>query len=390
MTGEAETESIAIPFGRAARALFALDPQATFLNHGSFGAPPRAVLAAQALIRARLEAQPVAFFVEEYPEAVRAAAARLAGFVGARGEDLAFVENATAGANAVLRSLAFAPGDEIVTTTHCYGAVRQVLRHVAATTGAVVVEADPPWPARDAGSVAEAVEAAIGPRAKLLVIDHIASRTALIFPVERIIRAAKARGLRVLVDGAHAPGQIALDVASLGADWFVGNAHKWLLAPKGCGFLWAAADARDGLHPTVISHDYGRGFPAEFDWIGTRDPSAWLAVGSAIDFVEGIGAVILRERNHALAIAAGAMLAHAWGTETGAAPALFGAMATVRLPGRRDATIEAATALRARLWAERRIEVMVAPFAGMLWARVSAQIYNDADDYARLAAALAG
>ena len=388
MAGEASIESRSIAFGRAALPLFALDSDAIFLNHGSFGAPPRAVLDAQGAIRARLEAQPVAFFVEEYPAAVRAAAARLAGFVGARGEDLAFVENATAGANAVLRSLSFAPGDEIATTTHCYGAVRQVLRHLEATTGAIVVEADPPWPARDAQSVAEAVEAAIGKRTRLVVIDHLASRSALIFPVERIVRAAKSVGARVLIDGAHAPGQLALDVAALGADWYVGNAHKWLLAPKGCGFLWAAVGARDGLHPPVISHDYGKGFPAEFDWIGTRDPSAWLAVGAAIDFVEGIGAARLRERNHALAVEAGAMLARAWGTQTGAAPEQFGSMATVRLPGAREASFESALALRARLWAEHRIEVMIMPFAGALWARVSAQIYNEAGDYARLAAAV--
>ena len=375
-------------FGRTLLARFALDADATFLNNGSYGAPPLVVLAAQASWRARMEAQPVAFFQEVYPPALAAAKARLGTFLGAAAADLAFVENATAGANAVLRSLRFAAGDEIVTTMHCYGAVRQTLRHVAASSGAVVTEAPTPWPARDAEAVAQAVIAALGPRTRLLVIDHLASPSAMVFPLAPIVAAARARGIRVLVDGAHAPGQLALDVPAIGADWYLGNAHKWLFAPKGCGFLWAARDAREGLHPPVISHGYGAGFPGEFDWIGTRDPSAWLTVGEGIAFLESLGVERVRARNHALAVEAGAMLAAAWDTETGAAPALFGAMATVRVPGGRAATHDGALALRRRLWAERRIEVPVMPFAGALWIRVSAQVFNETADYERLARAL--
>jgi isopenicillin-N epimerase len=211
----------------------------------------------------------------------------------------------------------------------------------------------------------------------------------MIFPLAAIVAAAKARGVPVLVDGAHAPGQLALDMPALGADWYVGNCHKWLFAGKGCGFLWAAPHARADLQPPVISHDYEKGFPDSFDWIGTRDPSAWLTLPDALAFGDAIGWERIRAHNDALAAAMAEMIARRWGTEIGAAPDLRAAMATIRVPGTRAASDEAAQALRDRLWREHRIEAPVVPFAGALWARISAQIWNHEDEYARLAAALA-
>jgi isopenicillin-N epimerase len=191
--------------------------------------------------------------------------------------------------------------------------------------------------------------------------------------------------LKSLVDGAHAPGILTLDVPAIGADWYVGNCHKWLMAPKGSGFLWASRSVQAVLHPLVISHGYGRGFSAEFDWIGTRDPTAWLAVPDAIELHQRLGGQKLRARNAALAREAATMLAKAWGTERGTADALSGSMAAVRLPVRGPASAERAAALRIRLFEEHRIEVAVTAFADALWARVSAQAYNEPADYERLA-----
>ncbi|HEV2958032.1 MAG TPA: aminotransferase class V-fold PLP-dependent enzyme [Xanthobacteraceae bacterium] len=363
-----------------------LDPEVAFLNHGSYGATPRAVLAEQDRWRALMERRPTYFMERELPPALRAAAARLAAFVGARAEDLVFVENATAGCNAVLRSLRFAPGDEIVLTDHGYPAVRKAAEYVAARTGARVVEAAVPFPLSDPAQVVAAVSSRLGPRTRLAVLDHIASSTAVIFPLRELTALCHAAGVPVLVDGAHAPGMLSLDVPSVGADWYAGNCHKWLMAPKGSAFLWVAPERQADTHPLVISHGFGQGFAAEFAWVGTRDPSAWLSVPAAIDFHERLGGSKLRERNAALAREQAMMLARAWATERGAPDALTGSMAAVRLPPREPATTERALELRRKLFDDHRIEVPVTAFAGALWARISAHAYNRPEDYARLAA----
>jgi isopenicillin-N epimerase len=376
------------------RDAFLLEDGVAYLNHGSYGATPRTVLAAADAWRRRMEAQPVRFMQSELPKLLRATASRLAAFMGARGEDLVFVDNATAGVNAVLRSLDFGPGDELLTTTHVYGAVRRTLQYVAARAGAAIVEADVPFPASGEDEIVAAISERFSPRTRLLVIDHIASPTAIVFPVRRIVQAAKALGIAVLVDGAHAPGQLDLDVPAVGADFYVGNCHKWLFAPKSCGFLWAAPDAQARIHPLVISHGYRSGFLAEFDWTGTRDPGAWLAVNTALDFVDTIGADVLRDRNHALMREAATLIIRQWATQAGAPLSLFGAMATIAVPTDRGrfkaapATLEAAAAVHDYLWQDRRIEIPVPVFAGRLWVRISAQIYNRIDDYQRLADAL--
>jgi isopenicillin-N epimerase len=370
----------------ASRDEWLLDPEVAFLNHGSFGATPRAVLAEQDRWRTRMERHPTHFMSEELPPALRAAAARLAAFVGARADDLVFVENATAGCNTVLRSLRLAPGDEILVTDHGYAAVRKAAEHAAARAGARVVEAPVPFPLDDPAQVVAAVAARLGPRTRLAIIDHVTSPTAIVFPVRELVAVCRAAGAPVLIDGAHAPGMLSLDVPSLGADWYTGNCHKWLMAPKGSGFLWAAPERQADTHPLVISHWFGQGFTAAFDWIGTRDPTAWLSVPAAIDFHERLGGARLRERNAALAREQATLLAQTWNTERGAPDALTGSMAAVRLPLREAATAGRAQELRKRLFADHRIEVPVTAFAGGLWARISAHAYVRPADYARLAA----
>ena len=305
--------------GAAIREAFLIDPGACTVNHGSYGATPRAVLAEQDRWRAMMEAQTSRFFNRVLPGALRAAAGRLAAHVGAAAEDVAFVPNATTGVNAVLRSRDFEPGDEILMLSHVYGAVRNTARYVAERTGARLVEAALPWPRPDDAGIIASVAGAITPRTRIAVLDHITSPSAVVLPIAELVALCHARGVPVLVDGAHAPGQAALDVEAIGADWYTGNAHKWLFAPKGCAFLHARREAHAGLHPAVISHGLGRGFVAEFDWTGTVDPSAYLAIGAALDFHAALGGDALMARNAALAAEASARFAVRLGTETGMA-----------------------------------------------------------------------
>jgi isopenicillin-N epimerase len=364
--------------GAGCRSEFLLEDGFATTNHGAYGATPRPVLAAQDEWRARMERQPSRFFNGTILPALRAAAADLGGFLGARGEDIGFVGNATEGINGVLRSLRFEAGDEIVALGHVYGAVRNTIRHVCSESGAQMVEVPVAFPRPDDGEILAGLDAAITARTRLAVLDHITSSSALLLPIADMIAACHAKGVKVLVDGAHAPGQVMLDLSALDADWYVGNCHKWLFAPKGCGFLWARADRQAGIHPAVISHGYGQGFTAEFDWTGTRDPSAWLAVPAALAFHGRLGGEVLMARNAGLAASASAALAARWGTETGAGNRPAAAMAMVRLPG---AGVPAR--IRARLL-ETGTDVPIMAHGGLLWLRLSAQAYNEAADFERM------
>jgi isopenicillin-N epimerase len=367
------------------RSEWLLDPDIVFLNHGSFGAAPRCVLAEQDRWRERMERRPTTFMTFELPQALRDAAAKLAAFVGCDAKDLGFVENATAGCNAVLNSLTLRQGDEILVTDHGYRAVRNAAEHAAKRAGARVVEAVVPFPLQDPTQVVEAVTSRLSPRTRLVVLDHVTSPTAVVFPLRELVAACRDGGAVVLIDGAHAPGMVDLDIRQLGVDWYVGNCHKWLMAPKGAGFLYADPQRQAGLHPPVISHGYDQGFTAEFDWIGTRDPSAWLAVPAALDFHARLGGPRLRERNIALARQSGAILAQRWGTPRGAPDVMTGSMAAVRLPLDAEPTRERAIELRKWLLDTHHIEAAIMPFAGALWARVSVQAYNEPADIRRLA-----
>ncbi len=376
-------------FGEAIRPEFELDFSAAHLNHGSFGAAPRPVLAAQAEWRRRMERNIGAFFIHELPVLLRRAAAGLAAYLHAAADDIAFVDNATTGAMAVLNSLRFTVRDEILITNQSYGAVRKIAQHVAQRSGATLVEAELPFPADGADAIAAAWARRLSPHTRIAVLDHITSPTAAIMPLAAMIAACRGSGTKVLIDGAHVPGMMPLDVPALGADWYVGNAHKWLMAPKGCGFLWAARAAQDDLHPVVISHGYGKGFTAEFDWTGTRDPSACLALAAALEFRARLGDAAIMAHNRDLAERAAAMLSKKWRTRRSAA-ALQGSMAMVELPQRYAGGQEKANDLRRRLWTEHRIDVPVIAWNGQFWVRVSAQIYNTLADYERLAEAIQG
>ena len=378
-----------VEFGRAIRGEWLIEEDIRFLNHGSYGAAPKVVLDAQSRWRERMERQPVRFMTDELPAHLRAAAADLAEYLGADGDDLVFVDNATTAVNAVLRSLAFEPGDEILTTTHAYNAVRNAIKYVCGRTGARFKEAAIPFPATgdDAEAIA-AVEAGITPRTRLAVIDHVGPETALVLPIARLIELFKQRGVPVLVDGAHAPGMVPLALNDLGADWYLGNGHKWLCAPKGCAFLCARPDRQAEIHPTVISHGLGQGFTAEFDWQGTRDFSPWLAVTDALAFRRRLGGGVAKYCK-SLVREAAEHLAAAWKTEIGTPERMGGFMATLRLPAGVEPTPEAAKALRQCLLANHRLETKIFPLAGALWLRLSAFVYNEFEDYSPLAELLA-
>jgi isopenicillin-N epimerase len=375
-----------LAYGAAQRREWPLDPAVVYLNHGGYGVSPHAVQHEQESWRRRIERNPMRFFSQELSAALRAAATVLAELLGARGDDIVFVDNATTGCNAVLRSLDFKPGDEILTTDLAYGAIAKAARYVAARTGATVVDAHIPLPLRDNGAVIAAIAERLGPRTRLAVFDHVASHSALVLPVAELTRLAHGAGARVLVDGAHAPGQLAVDLRSIGADWYVGNCHKWLLAPRGCGFLWAEPPQQALIHPLAISHGYGSGFLAEFDWTGTRDPSPFLSLPAAIACHRRLGGEVLMARNAGLARQAARRLAERWRTGLGGPEDSFAAMVTVRLPLDGAATAERSGALQRWLSEEHRIEVAIMAQAGALWARIAAQAYNEPDDYERLAA----
>jgi isopenicillin-N epimerase len=369
--------------GKAVRHEWALDWTFLTINHGSFGATPRVVLAAQQDWQRRMEAQPSRFMRAVWPDALRHAAARLGQFIGADGKDIAFVPNATTGCNAVLRSLRLQAGDEVVVLTHGYGAVRNTVRFVCERSGARMVDAKVPFPRPDEDAVIANVAAVLSERTRLAVMDHITSGSALVLPVERIVAACHDAGVPVLVDGAHGPAQVPLNMKAIGADWYAGNCHKWLCAPKGSAFLYAAPERQGDLHPVTISHGLGKGFLEEFDWTGTSDPSAWLATDVAIDFHQRLGGEALMARNRTLAREATALLARRLNTEVGTSDGLAGSMGLVRLPVDGHATTEASMELRARLLAA-ATDAPTHVVGDGIWLRISAAAYNDIEDYERL------
>jgi isopenicillin-N epimerase len=376
------------PAGHVLRPLWALQPGMHFLNHGSYGATPRHVLAVQDAWRARMEAQPVDFMSSELPGALRQAAAALGAFVGCAPERLALVENATDGVNAVLRSYPWQAGDEVVVANHAYPAVRHTLGFVAQRHGLLVKHAEVPFPLPSRQALADAYCQAITARTRLAIVDHVFSPLALVTPLEEVVAHCRALGVAVLVDGAHAPGMLPLRLDALGADWYTGNCHKWLFAPKGCAFLHASEAGAARLVPTVISNFHGQGFPAEFDWQGTRDYSGWLALPAAVDFLNAFGAARYQAALPAMAAEMAAMLAARWGVALPAPPDAFAALVTLPLPGTPEASDANARQWHDRLWQRHRIEVPVMCFNQRLWLRISAQVYNEATDYAALAGAL--
>ncbi|HEX5473932.1 MAG TPA: aminotransferase class V-fold PLP-dependent enzyme [Vicinamibacterales bacterium] len=382
-------------FGHPLRPEWPLDPEVTYLNHGTVGATPHAVLRTQQALRDEMARQPSRFLLREVshsvgtpaegPTRIRQAAREVAPFLGARGDDVVFVDNATSGANTVVRSFPLQAGDEILTTNHTYGAVMNATKWIAARRGAIVRTIDVPYPTFDADDMAARVERALGPKTRLLVIDHITSGSAIVMPIAAIAARCRARGVAVLVDGAHAPGAIPLDIPSLGVDYYVGNLHKWGQAPQSSAVLWVLESRQAALHPLVISWDVGQGFTAEFDMVGTRDPTPWLASPAGFRFLADLSLDDVFRWNHALAWEAGRLLASRWGTNVGVPESHVGTMMTVAAPDRFGSDAATANRLRDTLLETHGIEVHVHAGFGRTWVRVSTQVYNEIADVERLA-----
>jgi isopenicillin-N epimerase len=380
-----------------------LDSDVVYLNHGSFGATPTVVLDAQREIRARMERNPMQFFVRDWENLHDEALTKVGEFVGAPAMDLAVVSNATAAVNAVLQQLPLQPGDEVLTTDHAYNACANALRFVAERAGAHVVVAKVPFPIESESVVVDAVLAGVTPKTVFALIDHVTSPTGLVFPIERIVNALKQRGIETLVDGAHAPGMLPLHLENLGAAYYTGNLHKWVCAPKGSAFLYVRPDRQPLTRPSAISHganstrtDRSR-FRLEWDWTGTCDPTAFLAVPHAFRFVETNvenGWHGLREHNRSLVLRGREILCNALHVVTPAPESMIGSLAAVSLPASFVTDIPTGIpgmdALQQHLWEVQRIEVPIVPWpdATHRLIRISAQYYNHIDEYTALANAL--
>lgn len=370
------------------RALWPLENTVAHVNHGSYGAVPTPVLEEQQSWRLRMESNPVRFFRREMPAALDAARSEVGAFFGADKGSLAFVRNATSGASTVLSAFPFAAGDTALLTDHTYGAVRIAAQRFTGDCGGSVDTVHVPLSADD-DEVVSTVLGAVHDRTRLAVLDYVTSPTARRLPLVTLVPALQERGVAVLVDGAHAPGMLAVDLERLGADFFVGNLHKWCCAARGTAVLHAAERWRPGLRPLVASWGEADGFPLAFDDTGTEDPTAWLSAPRALRVLEQLGLQRLRRHNVALAVAGQLEVARALQVEPAALPRDAAvSMQLVPLPDGVATSIEAADALQDRIGDTSGVEVAITSWAGRGFVRISAQAYNAPADYLRLAADL--
>lgn len=380
-----------------------LDPAVTFLNHGSFGACPVPVLEKQQHLREQLEREPLRFFEREWEPLLDASRNQLAEFVGADSADLVFVPNATTGVNCVLRSLQFQPGDELLTTDQEYNACRNALDFIASRTGARVVVAKVPFPLDSPEQVIEAVLEGVSPRTRLALLDHVTSQTALIFPIQQLVAQLTARGVETLVDGAHAPGMIQLNLREIGATYYTGNCHKWLCAPKGAAFLYVQREQQAAIRPLTISHgansprtDKSR-FQLEFDWMGTDDPTSYMCVAEAIQFMGSLlpgGWPQLMEQNREMVLTGRQVLCESLEVLPPCPAQMIGSMAVVPLPDEsplhEHQQPQILPPLKGALLDRFGIEVPVFywPNKPKQLIRISAQLYNTPVQYEQLADAI--
>lgn len=383
------------------RSHWQLNPDVDFLNHGSFGATPTVVLEQQQEFRAALERDPIEFLAPERQlepklDTVRNAIGNL---VGADANDIGFVRNTTDAVNAVLRSLPLEQGDEIVVTNHGYNACNNAARFVTDRAGAVTRVAQIPFPIEHPDQVVAAVQAELSDRTKLVLVDHVTSPTGLVFPIERLVRLVQGHGSRVLVDGAHAPGMVGLDLGQLNADYYTGNHHKWLCAPKVSGFLYVRSELQPEVRPTVISHGANRPRPgrskflSEFDWVGTYDPTPLMCVPASIDFLASLlpgGLPGLMRANRQLALESKQILCDALRIASPSPDEMIGSLVAVPLPQGAFESVEQVDALQLKLFERDRIEVPIFGWVeqGKYQLRVSLQAYNERSQIERLAEAL--
>lgn len=386
-------------FGKPMLEHWTLEPDCIYLNHGTVGATPRRVQQKQEALRVEMERHPSRFILRELAGShpapwrtisrIREASDQVAAFVGARPDDLVFVPNVTTGLNAVLASVPLNSGDEVVMTDLAYGAITLAGRAWCERAGALLRTVPIAYPPVDAGDVTDAIVSAVTPRTKLVVVDHCTAQTALLLPVKEIAAACHARGVPVAVDGAHVPGARPLNIESLGVDWYSANLHKWAHAPRGCGFLWTAPQWQSITKSPVVSWGRDRGYRNEFEHTATFDPTGYLAAPEGLALLREWGFERCVDYQHNLAWEAAQLLSARWGTDFRIPRFMIGTMATVAVPASLGATADAAAALRLALLVEDHIEVHMHAWRNRVWARVSAQIYNDRGDVERLSETIA-
>jgi isopenicillin-N epimerase len=378
----------------AVRALWPIDPSIAHLNHGSFGAVPLRVSEAQDRLRAETERDPTGFFWWTLPPALDEARAATADFLGADPEGFVFVPNATTAANTVLSSIGLRPGDEVMVTDHGYGALRLAAGRAAERAGATLHIQPIPLPDDETrtDAMVEALLDGVTDRTRLVLICQIASPTAVVFPVARIVEELRARGVLSFVDGAHAPGMVDVDLRTMAPDFWTGNLHKWCCSPRGAGGLFVAEAHRDRIQPLITSWLALDGFTQSFAWVGTTDYTSYLCVPAAIEFMAELGWDRLRRHNRELAAYGRNVVREAIGTEPPCSEAEghFEAMTLVALPDGVVTTVDEGRELSRRAFEELRVEVAAFPWRDRGFLRLSAQAYNAPVEYERLAEGLAG
>lgn len=377
--------SLSLPLPHLAEQ-YLLDPEIAFLNHGSFGAVPRPVFEVYQHWQRELESNPVIFLGRKVPDLLTAAREKLGAFVNARGDDLAFVPNATHGLNIVARSLRLEPGDEVLSTNHEYGAIDRTWRFNCEKQGARLIHQPISVPVADPADVVEELWTGVNARTKVIALSHITSPTALVFPVAEICRRAREAGILTVIDGAHAPGQLDLDMQAIGADFYAGNCHKWLSSPRGAGFLWARPERQPLLEPLVVSHGWQSRNPGPspfldyFTWVGTVDPAAYLSVPRAIEFFQENDWPAVRAACHRLLKEAEERILALSGLPPLSPESMWVQMRAIPLPGPADAY--------RRLWEEHQVVVPITQWGEQPGVRISVQAYNTPAHLDRLVDAL--
>ena len=363
-----------------------LDKGITYMNHGSFGARPKEVFEAQIALKKEFERSPIQFLDREGKERVQHARIIISQFLGCSEKNLGFIENATTGVGCVIQSLNLPVGSELVSTNHVYNGVRQLLAAASERNDWTYREIEVQTPVYSPQQILDTVIDGFSDKTKLLVIDHVASITGVVFPVKELVLACKERGIAILVDGAHAPGMLDLNINQLSPDWYVGNLHKWVCGPPGAGFLWVNDAHLENIHPMTISHFYKQGFINEFDWQGTRDITSILCAAIAVQWGEKIGWTHIRNHNHSLAVSMQSKLIDAWKGES-LSPSngsMICSMATVQLPIGFPLVEKTVDAMQKWLYDQYQIEVPIMLWQDRTVVRISAQLYTELDDINRL------
>jgi isopenicillin-N epimerase len=373
---------------------WSIDQDFVFLNHGSFGACPIAILERQSELRKRLESQPMRFMTRELEKLLNESKEKLANFIHAKTENIVFVKNATTGVNTVLKSLKFDSRDEILTCNHIYPAVANTLKHLNETTGVQVKIAKIPFQLQSNQQIIDALMELKSERTKLLVIDHISSPTGILFPVDEIAGQFKAYGIETLVDGAHAPGTVTLNLEESSIAYYTGNCHKWICSPKSAAFLYVRPDLQNDIHPLSTSLMQGSefSFEQEFYWQGTDDPTAYICVGDSIDFMHNIfpdGWEGIMKHNHELAIDARTVLCKELNIAASIPEYMLANLASMHLPDTNDerpTRFNQFDGLQNRLYHEYKIEAFITywPEYPKRLLRISPQIYNSIEQYVQL------